>query len=792
MNCLRPRFKLIWKFLSFVIFIGVLPLLAMGWASYQTSLHAIQTQAASYTQELTVRQRDYLDLLHEQIESLMANLSGVDDIKRVVAQEDVVTDSFTRLATQARIGYILNGYTNIRGLVSIDVFTAGGEQYHVGDTLDVQVLDESALKRIRSAAEEAAGKVVWLGIEDNINTASTEHKVVVAARLLNVTPGLRTQAQRPGLLIINYDLDSLHLHFAHSEQGDDASLLIIDPQRRVVHATDPGNVGSQVNERFYSQLMRADATSFVETIDGQSYFISFSRSQRSGWTVVNLTPMSVLTAPSVRIFQATIFLVLVSLSLVGIGTLVLSYSVVAPINQIIAGFQTIQRGELGDARHLRVRSNDEIGDLTRWFNTFLDSLTEKQKAEAELVAAKEAAELANRAKSEFLANMSHEIRTPMNGIIGMLHLAQETDLTDEQRDYILTAGSSANSLLLLLNDILDFSKIEAGRLDLVIQPFDLHPLVEQLLKAQAMIAAEKSLSLSAEIGPEVPHRLMGDALRLRQILTNLFSNAIKFTDQGSIDLSISVTAQHDEEVELLFRVTDTGVGIPHEKLAPIFDAFVQADASTTRRFGGTGLGLTISTRLVKLMGGRIWVESEVGQGSSFSFTALFGRVDDAPAPTSLMLSAMPEQIAAKKATPQAVNHPSVIQQPNGASIHVLLVEDNLVNQKVAVRFLQRHGFQVDVANNGREALDMLAEQRPDLVLMDIQMPVMDGLEAVALLRQRETATGQHLPVVAMTAHAMQGDRERFLAAGMDDYVSKPFKAEELLAVLDALLPEKSF
>jgi signal transduction histidine kinase/CheY-like chemotaxis protein len=790
MNLQRFRFKLIWKFQFFVIMVGVLPLLAMGWASYQTSLHAIQTQAANYTQELTVRQRDYLDLLHEEIESLMANLSGVDDIKNVAETEDVVIDAFTRLATQARIGYILSGYTNLNGLVSIDIFTANGEQYHVGDTLDLQALDKATLGRIRAEAIAAGGDVVWLGVEENINMTSTEHKVIVAARLINTIPGLDTQESHTGLLIINYDLDALRRHFVRSEENDDATMMIIDPQRRVVHATDAQHVGSQINAPFYRKLTGADEASFVETIDGRSYFISTSRSQRSGWVVVKLTPTDVLAAPAVRIFQATAFLLLASLSLVGIGTLILSHSVVSPINHIIAGFQKIQRGALGNTTPLQIRSNDEIGDLTRWFNTFLDSLTEKQKADAELVAAKEAAELANRAKSEFLANMSHEIRTPLNGIIGMLDIAQQTNLTDEQRDYIQTAGSSANSLLLLLNDILDFSKIEAGRLDLSLQPFDLHPLVTQLVKGHATIANGKSVRLAAEIAPDVPSRLLGDALRLRQILTNLISNAIKFTEAGRIDLAVSLKSQIADQVEVLFSVTDTGVGIAPEKLTPIFDAFVQADASTTRRYGGTGLGLTISMRLARLMGGNLWAESKVGQGSTFFFTALFDKITETPlpAPAPTELSANTNGTSAIIALQQATTSHSVVLQLNGKPIRVLLAEDNPVNQKVAVRFLQRHGFEVTVANNGREALDLLTEHPYHLVLMDIQMPVMDGLEAVATLRKQEAATGQRLPVVAMTAHAMQGDRERFLAAGMDNYVSKPFKADELLAVLAAFFP----
>ena len=624
------RIGLVWKFVLFIFVISGLPLLGMGWASYQVARQAIESQAGRYTQELTIQQRSYLDLLHQEIESLMANLASVDDIKQVVEQTGVVTDRFTRLATQARIGYILSGYTNLRGLVSIDIFTASGEQYHVGDTLDVQELQRNSLAHIQEAAANAQGATIWIGLEDNINSASKESKVIVAARQLNVIPGLTDELRPSGLLIVNYDLDNLRAHFERATQADGVSMIIVDPQRRVVHATDRTLVGSVLSADFYNRLMTVGEGFFVETIAGQPTFVSLSRSLKSGWLVVNFTPMEVLTAPMAQLFYATVFLLLASLSLVGLGTLFISSSVVSPINQISRGFQRFQSGALDDVKPLKVRSNDEIGDLAQWFNAFLDSLAEKQRAELELIAARDAAEAANRAKSEFLANMSHEIRTPMNGIIGMLHLVKDTHLTDEQRDYLMTAGNSAESLLLLLNDILDFSKIEAGRLELVSQPFAIRTLVDGLVKAHAVMTDPKSIALSATVAEDVPAYLCGDELRLRQILTNLFGNAIKFTTIGAIRLSVSLHAVQDDKITLLFSVADSGVGIAPDKLALIFDAFVQADTSATRRFGGTGLGLTISTRLVKLMGGAIWVDSEVGRGSEFFFTAVFDKVAEIP------------------------------------------------------------------------------------------------------------------------------------------------------------------
>lgn len=783
----RLRMSLLSKFLLFIGLIGVLPIVAMGWASYHTAVRTVETQASRYTQQLTLQQRRYLDLLHQEIESLMDNLSSVDDIKLVAGQQAEETNAFTRLATQARIGYILSGYTNLRGLVSIDIFTAGGDHYHVGDTLDFKELRNEALERIWNAAKAAQGRIIWLGLEDNINNASKTAKVIVAARQLNVIPGLTPPTQPAGLLIVNYDPNSLRSHFVDGYQDEDILMLIVDPWRRVVHATDSALVGSVLTRAFYDRLVKAGEGSFVEQIEGRPTYISFSCSSQSGWIVINFIPTEVLTEPAARIFHVTILLLVGSLSLVGLGALFVSQSIVTPIKQITRGFQQIQRGELDKTYHLNVRSHDEIGDLTRWFNVFLDSLAEKRQTEQELIAARNAAEAANRAKGEFLANMSHEIRTPMNGIIGMLHLMQSTPLTEEQRDYVTTAIQSADALLHLLNDILDFSKIEAGKLDLIPQPFDLHSLIETLIKTHSTIANAKSIHLSATIAEDIPRHLVGDELRLRQILTNLLSNAIKFTDQGTVSLSITMSQQQAEQIELQFCVADTGIGISPEKLTSIFDAFVQADTSSTRRFGGTGLGLTISARLVAMMGGRIWVQSQPGEGSTFYFTAVFGLAAQATHPIATTLPKTgPEQPgrSPSDSPPQGTGtHPAV--RPG---LRLLLAEDNVVNQKVAVRFLQKYNFEVTVVGNGAEALEALSNDRYDLVLMDVQMPIMDGLEAVQHLRKREATTGGHIPVIAMTAHAMQGDRERCLAAGMDGYVSKPFKAHELLAEITALLP----
>ena len=416
----------------------------------------------------------------------------------------------------------------------------------------------------------------------------------------------------------------------------------------------------------------------------------------------------------------------------------------------------------------------------------------QQRAAAELGQAKEAAEQLSQAKSEFLANMSHELRTPMNGILGMARLLEATKLTTEQRDFLSMMSQSARSLLLIINDILDLSQIESGRVVIERSEFELRQCLDDALDTQIPNIIKKDLEFVYRVASDVPEKLLGDGLRLGQVISHLVSNAIKFTKKGEVRLLVEQVAQTADEVELRVSVTDTGIGITRQQQAMIFEAFSQGDGSTTRRFGGTGLGLTISAELVRMMGGEIHVESEVGVGSTFVVTVCCGKTIEltqaAAAPQTVGISDSIIKLAALNGPDVELPELVAVDQSDGKdsvgrSLRILVAEDNRVNQKMVTHLLAKQGHEVRLAENGKRAIELWAAEAFDLALMDVQMPEMDGLEATRQIRAREVHRGGHLPIIGLTASTSASDYEHCLTEGMDDCAAKPIGSRQLSAII---------
>jgi signal transduction histidine kinase/DNA-binding response OmpR family regulator len=897
----KLRFNITVKLLGYLLVAGIVPLMVLGFSALEISRRIVLEQAQSENIQVLGGFSSFLSLYYDQIEDLATNIAGNEAVGGALRNADEPDSSgYDALNTRAQIGYALNNYVRVKGLVSLDLFSAGGAHFHVGETLNTSTVPPELAGELLKQATQSASSSFWRGIGPNINSSSRAGQVTSVLRAIRHFSPTSGKYNTAGVLVISLNDDIMKAYLLRVPLPAGQQLMQVDPSGRVALHSNLQMVGQVLTPELLEVVRKAQGTQEF-TLEGQQVLMDVKAEDQGhghglGYLVM-LTPRQLVTSRVDRLTLATV--ALLALGLLAVLALTWRYArtVVAPIRAVSNGFNQLQRRPGALHQPLPTpRTNDEIGQLVAGYNRHLLALNAQSKSASELLLAEvarrdtenmlitsmealeeafvifddkdcllfcnekyrdvyrmsaevivpgssyesilrhgaqrgqypaalgrveewvaerlalhrqgnalleqklddgrwlriverkttlgqivgfrfditelkkaqESAEAASRAKSEFLANMSHEIRTPMNAILGMLKLLQKTELDTRQRSYAANTEGAARSLLGLLNDILDFSKVEAGKMTLDPRPFQLDQMLRDLHVVLSANMEKKDIRIRFDVQPDVPKGLIGDDMRLRQVLTNLGGNAIKFTSQGEVVLTVSVAAREANSVVLEFAMRDTGIGIAPDKQEHIFSSFSQAESNTTRSFGGTGLGLSISRRLVNLMGGDLKLNSVVGKGSTFHFQIRF----DLAATTNAREQERLPAPARKAGDSRSLD-----------GMRVLVVEDNKINQLVAQGLLSQEGATVTLAENGQLGVAAVAQANPlfDVVLMDLQMPVMDGYTATRTIREELGLAD--LPIIAMTANAMPSDRSACLEAGMNDHVGKPFELDHLVALL---------
>lgn len=775
-SALIKRFQtsLVSKYVSVFLLGAILPVILLGGWSLWMSYKAVNMHISGSVYQILKEKIDYSTLLLQEIESLIANISSVEDITNTLRDESEELGIYDKLRLQAKIGYILSGYINIKGLESIDIYSAKGSQYHVGETLLYKEDNHEMIEAIIQENIQLGTSIVWHGIKRNPNNPD-KYSLMASRRLLVFDP--ETMVERfVGIIIVQYSLSSFNHKFT-SDIRSGMSYIILDAKGDCIFSPNREMIGKDYFEHNKMQPNNPKDNFLFVRHNGEKVYLLRFESEMNGWQYFILLHDNYLSKITRGYTQGTmIILVLILLISIVINASYFHY-MLSPIKKISNALQEIAHNRYDLNTKLANPHHDEIGELIKWFNHFVDTLLAAQSHRMELQTQKELAEKANEAKGVFLANISHELRTPLNGVISVAELMEATDLNEEQRDYLHTILQAGDILYSLINQVLDYSKIASNKVVLVPDNFDFIAFCDKLASIYRVQAGIKNIHFVYNKPQLQELWIYADEIALQKIIINLLGNSLKFTSQGEIRFCVTCNELTDNLVDIMIAVSDTGIGVPPEKQELIFQAFEQVDSNLAKKYEGTGLGLAIAQQLAALMNSRIMLQSPNPLVTDSSSIGTYFWLNLSLAKSTIPLQAL-----------QASKPVKVISVLGKCprQLTSLIVEDNPINQKVLSTILNRFHIDTDIASDWVQCLEIMEKKKFDYIFMDIQMPGKTGLELTQILREKKIDT----VIIAITGNALKDIEDKAYASGMNAFLVKPIRIHLLEEILLRYLPEE--